>query len=65
MNLFLYDKDHCHEKVKEIVVILVVSEKKLDSTFPANKFTTENYAAPIKFKWNDREGNPVTGRNCS
>ena len=35
------------------LVILMISETKLDSTFPSNQFTVKEYAAPI---WFDRNG---------
>ena len=36
--------------------ILMISETKLDSTFPSNQFTIEGYAAPIGFDRNSRGG---------
>ena len=35
---------------------LMISETKLDSTFPSNQFTIEAYAAPIRFDRNGRGG---------
>ena len=34
----------------------MISETKLDSTFPSNQFTIEGYAAPIRFDRNCRGG---------
>ena len=34
----------------------MISEKKLDSTFPSNHFTVEGYAAQIRFDRNGRGG---------
>ena len=34
----------------------MISETKLDSTFPSNQFTIEGYAAPIRFDRNGRGG---------
>ena len=36
--------------------ILMISETKLDSTFPSNQFTVGGYAAPIRFDRNGRGG---------
>ena len=36
--------------------ILMISETKLDSTFPSNQFTIEGYAGPIRFGRSGREG---------
>ena len=36
--------------------ILMLSNKKLDSTFLSNQFTIEGYAAPIRFDRNGRGG---------
>ena len=35
--------------IKDNLDILMISETKLDSTFPSNQFTIEGYAAPIRF----------------
>ena len=34
----------------------MIPETKLDSTFPSNQFTNEEYAAPIRFDRNGRGG---------
>ena len=38
---------------------LIISEAKLDSTFPSNQFTIEGYMAPIRFDRNGRGGGIV------
>ena len=40
--------------IKGNLDILMISETKLDSTFPSNQFTIEGYAAPIRFDRNGR-----------
>ena len=42
--------------IKGNLDILMISETKLDSTFPSNQFTIEGYAASIRFDRNDRAG---------
>ena len=42
--------------IKDNLDILMISEKKLDSTFPSNQFTIEGYAAQIRFDRNGRGG---------
>ena len=42
--------------IKGNLDILMISETKLDSTFPSNQFTIEGYAAPIRFDRNGRGG---------
>ena len=42
--------------IKGHLDILMISETKLDSTFPSNQFTIEGYAAPIRFDRNGRGG---------
>ena len=42
--------------IKGNLDILMISETKLDSTFPSNQFTIEGYAAPIRFDSNGRGG---------
>ena len=42
--------------IKDNLDILMISETKLDSTFPSNQFTIEGYAAPIRFDRNGRGG---------
>ena len=42
--------------IKGNLDILMISETKLDSTFPSNQFTIEGYAAPIRFDRNSRGG---------
>ena len=42
--------------IKGNLDILMISETKLDSTFPSNQFTIEGFAAPIRFDRNGREG---------
>ena len=42
--------------IKGNLDILMISETKLDSTFPSNQFTIEGYAAPIRFDRNSRRG---------
>ena len=41
--------------IKGNLDILMISETKLDSTFPSNQFTVEGFAAPIRFDRNGRE----------
>ena len=46
--------------IKDNLGILMISETKLDLTFPSNQFTIEGYAAPIRFDKNCRgEGIPL------
>ena len=42
--------------IKSDLNILTISEAKLDSTFPSNQFTIEEYVAPVRFDRNVREG---------
>ena len=42
--------------IKGNLDILMISETKLDSTFPSNQFTVEGYLAPIRFDRNGRGG---------
>ena len=42
--------------IKGNLDILMISETKLDSTFPSNQFTIKGYAAPIRFDRNGRGG---------
>ena len=42
--------------IKDNLDILMISETKLDSTFPSNQFTVKGYAAPIRFDRNGRGG---------
>ena len=42
--------------IKGNLDILMISETKLDSTFPSNQFTIEGYAAPIRLDRNGRGG---------
>ena len=42
--------------IKGNLDILMISETKLDSTFPSNQFIIEGYAPPIRFDRNCREG---------
>ena len=42
--------------IKGNLDILMISETKLDSTFPSNQFTIEGYAAQIRFDRNGRGG---------
>ena len=42
--------------IKDNLDILMISETKLDSTFPSHQFTIKGYAAPIRFDRNGRGG---------
>ena len=42
--------------IKGNLVILMISETKLDVTFPSDQLTIEGYAAPVRFDRNGRRG---------
>ena len=54
MNFIRNKFEMLSNSIKGNLDILMISETKLDSTFPSNQFTTEGYAAPARFDRNDR-----------
>ena len=54
MNFIRNKFEMLSNSIKGNLDILMISETKLDSTFPSNQFTTEGYAAPVRFDKNDR-----------